>query len=119
MPDLSLTGAFFDDSRWHQTVQVFKHGETSNSDGYAIPGDDDNTGDLTVDAIIRPSRARKYEFIREGRADSGEYLMIVEASENVEQGDEVAYRDERYNIQSPESDILDGFTVFELHEVVE
>lgn len=118
MPDMDVADAMFQDGRWVETITLFKQGSTSNTDGYAIPGDGDDVGDGTFDAIIRPARARKYQFLMEGRADGGEYLMIAKTSAIVEQGDEVDYNGMRYNVQSPETDILDGFTIFELHEVV-
>lgn len=119
MPDMNVADAMFEDSRWLEQINVFKQGGTSNTNGYAIPGDADDQSDLTVDAIVRPSRARKYQFLMEGRADSGEYLMVVDSEDDIEASDEVVYLGLTYNVQSPESDVLDGFTIFELHEVTE
>lgn len=119
MPDMNIADAMFEDSRWLEQVDVFKQGGTSNTNGYAIPGDGDNQSDLTVDAIVRPSRARKYQFMMEGRADGGEYLMVVDSDEDIEASDEVVYLGMKYNVQSPESDVLDGFSIYELHEVTE
>ena len=119
MPDITLSDFVLSESQWTTEVEVFKQGTVSNKGGYAIPSDNDNSPDHTLNAIIRPAQENEYEISMEGRSDRAQHLMIVETETNVEISDEVKYHGERYTVQSPESDIHDGFVIFELHEVID
>jgi hypothetical protein len=119
MPDITLSNFVLSESQWTTEVEVFKQGTVTNEGGYAIPSDNDNSSDLALNAIIRPAQENEYGISSEGRSDNAQHLMIVKTEANVEISDEVKYHGKKYTVQSPESDINDGFTIFELHEVID
>jgi hypothetical protein len=114
MPDYTVSGAVFDDDRWIDELQVTRKSEASNESGYAI---DSDTSTETIRALVRPARARWWRQVSEGISTTGEYVMIVENSEPVSQGDEVEYKGDTYTVAQVDVEYHDGFSVYEIEPV--
>ena len=100
---------------WVEQVEIIPRSAQENVGGRVMH--DESSESFHIDALIRPVTFSNYERVTEGMETGVQYYMAVDGEVDVDSGDTVVYRNDRYEVASKQYVPVDEFCVFYLRSV--